>query len=290
MEQEFIDRLHPVVLHAGMAQHHGDWNFKNVCSPFTRLYYVTEGQAWVEYPWGGVELRPNHLYLIPAFTRHGYACKGEFCHYYVHIYNDTDDNVLEDWVLPAEVEALHGDRTLVERLYTLCPGRELPAADPQAYDNRPMLLQNLNSGRQGRMEERMEERGIVLCLLARFFARAHPRRAGRDARVERALERLRAAIGSTPPPIGELAQETCLSTGHFIRLFRSEMGCTPLQYLIAKKMERAQERLLSGDEEVKEVAFSLGFDDVSYFNRLFRRATGTTPRAYRLFHHRFTPE
>lgn len=36
-----VDKLHPLVLNVGLAVHNADWNWKNVNSPFTRLYYIT---------------------------------------------------------------------------------------------------------------------------------------------------------------------------------------------------------------------------------------------------------
>ena len=40
-----IDKLHLLILNVGLAIHNADWNWKNINSPFTRLYYVTEGTA-----------------------------------------------------------------------------------------------------------------------------------------------------------------------------------------------------------------------------------------------------
>ena len=40
-----VEQMHPLVLNVGLAVHNADWNWKNVNSPFTRLYYVTEGRA-----------------------------------------------------------------------------------------------------------------------------------------------------------------------------------------------------------------------------------------------------
>ena len=40
-----VDKLHPLVLNVGLAVHNADWNWKNVNSPFTRLYYITEGAS-----------------------------------------------------------------------------------------------------------------------------------------------------------------------------------------------------------------------------------------------------
>lgn len=45
-----IDQLHLLVLNVGLAIHNADWNWKNVNSPFTRLYYINEGIAKLKTP------------------------------------------------------------------------------------------------------------------------------------------------------------------------------------------------------------------------------------------------
>lgn len=40
-----IDIFHPLTLNVGLAIHNADWNWQNVTSPFTRIYYVTKGHA-----------------------------------------------------------------------------------------------------------------------------------------------------------------------------------------------------------------------------------------------------
>ena len=101
-----IEYLHPIVLNTGLAKHHADWNWKNVCSPFTRLYYVTEGTAQVELDDGLHELKANCMYIIPAFCRHTNICRGHFVHYYLHLYEDSrwDENLLEQWKFPFEIK------------------------------------------------------------------------------------------------------------------------------------------------------------------------------------------
>ena len=64
-----VNDLHFLMLHAGIAHHHGDWNWKDVKSPFARLYYVTEGAAQVVMPNATLQLLPHHLYLILHITR-----------------------------------------------------------------------------------------------------------------------------------------------------------------------------------------------------------------------------
>ena len=76
-----IDTFHPFVLNIGLAQHNADWNWKNVSSPFARLYYVTEGSAKIILPDHTVSLRKGYMYFIPAFTSHSYECTSSFTHY-----------------------------------------------------------------------------------------------------------------------------------------------------------------------------------------------------------------
>lgn len=102
-----IDQLHLLILNVGLAIHNADWNWKNVSSPFTRLYYIMEGTAQIIFPDGIQELKPHHLYLVPSFTTHSYQCNSHFTHYYLHIYEDhqSESGILEDWNFPIEIPA-----------------------------------------------------------------------------------------------------------------------------------------------------------------------------------------
>lgn len=71
------------------------------------------------------------------------------------------------------------------------------------------------------------------------------------------------------------------SYDHQARLFHATYGVTPLQYVNAQRMERARGLLRDTDEPVGRIARRLGFRDVVYFNRLFRKVVGVTPGAYR---------
>jgi AraC-like DNA-binding protein len=79
----------------------------------------------------------------------------------------------------------------------------------------------------------------------------------------------------------DLASVACVTKPYFIRLFKNEIGISPLQYVNSKKVERAQLLLYTTDMHVKEVAYALGFSDYSYFIRMFRKMTGFTPQDYR---------
>jgi len=280
---QLIDQLHLLVLNVGLAVHNADWNWKNVNSPFTRIYYVTEGSAEIILPNGTYELHPGYLYMISSFTLHSCVCNSHFTHYYIHVYEDSQQgtNVFEDWDFPIEIPAHDLDSALFKRLCEINPAMKLPQSNPASYDNNPTLIQNIIKNKQRSLYKKVESRGIVYQLFSRFLKNATPKIENGDSRIQKAVLHIRKQIFQ-PIDIKSLAKEAFMSEDHFIRIFKAETGITPLQYIHQKKIEKAQLLLLTKDTPVKNIALMLSFEDQSYFNRLFKKITGTTPQQYKL--------
>ena len=81
--------------------------------------------------------------------------------------------------------------------------------------------------------------------------------------------------------IGSLAEELRCSPSFLNKLFRRELGTTPLQYRLEKKIACARYLLWSTTLTVKEIAFKLGYCDPFYFSGEVRRITGESPGAAR---------
>ena len=277
-----IDQLHLLILNVGLAIHNADWNWRNVNSPFTRLYYVTEGAARILLPTGIQELKPDHLYLVPSFTTHSYLCDTHFVHYYLHIYEDhqSESSILEDFSFPTEIPAGDLELPLIKRLCGINPTMQLPQSDPTSYDNNPTLIKNIIKNKQRTFCDKVESRGIVYQLMARFLKDAQPKTEINDDRIQKVLSYIRKNIYKTID-IDSLAAISCLSKDHFIRLFKKEINNTRLQYINQKKIEKAQLILITDSMPVKNISYLLAYEDHSYFNRLFKKLTGVTPQQYR---------
>lgn len=98
--------------------------------------------------------------------------------------------------------------------------------------------------------------------------------------TKRVIDRLHTDLAASPP-LDELALLVGLSQFHFCRAFKKSMGLSPIQYLIAQRMERAARLLAATQLPIAEIAQSVGYEDPAYFTRLFRQKTGMTPSAVR---------
>ncbi len=81
--------------------------------------------------------------------------------------------------------------------------------------------------------------------------------------------------------VDALASDAAVSVFHFLRVFEQVVGVTPGQYMLRRRLHRAAMRLRRSSDSISSVALESGFEDLSTFNRQFRRATGMTPGAYR---------
>lgn len=81
--------------------------------------------------------------------------------------------------------------------------------------------------------------------------------------------------------MAELADRFGLNTRTFNRRFRQAADITPLEYLQEIRVTQAKELLKHSNLSIAEIAFAVGYQDVSYFTGLFHRLHGATPNAYR---------
>jgi AraC-like DNA-binding protein len=280
-ENETIDLI---LLNIARKEHNADWNWKNVNSPFARLYMVESGSARIILPDGAHTIHPGSLYLVPSFTTHSYENSDFFVLYYLHVYDKN--NLLDLLDFPFEVEASETDAGLISRLLSINPDRELTTSDPLVYDNFPNLMKGISDVDRMPLHHIMETRGILLQLVSRFIEKAFLKQTISDERIVKAVNYIRTRIDSTIS-VDKLARLFHLTNDHFIRLFKKEMHCTPLQYINRKKIEKAQLLLTMRKGTIKDIALSLSFSDVSHFFKIFKKITGVSPEQFKQLQSRY---
>lgn len=98
------------------------------------------------------------------------------------------------------------------------------------------------------------------------------------------LERIQGYIQqnlSSPITLPQLAAMCNISKSYLHRLFKKHLKTTPIYYINHTRITAAKSLLIATDYSIKSIADSIGFEDVAYFSRVFKKLTGVTPSAFR---------
>ena len=115
---------------------------------------------------------------------------------------------------------------------------------------------------------------------ARYFTDFAPPQTHGDRAVLKAQEWVHMRDGRGVS-LAAMATAAGLERRTLLRRFASATGMTPIEYCRAVRVARARELLEEGDTSQKQIAQSLGYKDVASFARVFRKAVGSPPGAYR---------
>ncbi len=83
-----------------------------------------------------------------------------------------------------------------------------------------------------------------------------------------------------PLTIGALSKKACMSESHFYKTFKEELGITPIEYINSERIKLAVKLLKDPNRKIKEIYLECGFENRSYFNRLFKRKVQASPGEY----------
>jgi AraC-like DNA-binding protein len=228
----------------------------------TFRYRSTHGAALLA---PGAVLLGNHGHCFECGHDHGV---GDRC-ISVHLAPDRWEDI---------VAAVPGARSATFALPRLPPlpslMRLVASLQAAAHDRDAAELEELAFGFAGAVAEALPG--------ARRGGGAPSRRVER--RMSDAVRRI-ASDGDEPSlqcwSLTALAREAAMSPYHFLRVFRDVVGLTPHQYVLRTRMHRAAVRLRGSAKPISTIAFDAGFNDLSTFNRRFRRIMGMSPSAFR---------
>lgn len=230
------------------------------------LAYVRKGSFGYRY-------RGESFELVAGSVLVGHPGDEFMC---THDHQICGDECLAFQFSPEVVETL-GDNSATWRIGGVPPLSEL------------MVIGELaQSAAEGANDLGLDEIGLLFA--ARFIdtASGHKRRSPqmhvRDRR--RAVEAAQWLNVRAHEPLNleSAAREAGLSPFHFLRLFANVLGVTPHQYLVRSRLRRAARLLADHERSITDIAFDVGFPDLSNFVRSFHRAAGVSPRAFRKLH------
>jgi AraC-like DNA-binding protein len=286
--KEIIDYLDITILNIELFTAGKEWNYRHVSNPYSRIYYITEGDGTIEHHGRTYELSPGNIYLIPCYTTVNMFCQKKFTHYYVHftsrLQTGLDIFSIFDCNYQAAVSGTLINQSVFDRLLELNPNKELIEYNA----NKPIYQQVLDRTillDKGKSPGNIfETNAIIRLLLSAFFNDySHPQvinTLNGLKRFENVLEYIQEYLDA-PMTIPQLAKIANLNPTYFSNLFGKLIGTPPLQYINKRRIEKAQELLLGTDETLYQIAQQVGFSDEYYFSRLFKKIVGISPDYYR---------
>jgi AraC family transcriptional regulator len=179
------------------------------------------------------------------------------------------------------------ERSLVDeivdgRIAPRPPRRGVPelTASPLAATLLQAMVQDLRDGSPGGA---IVGDSLIVALVAHLWGQPLQARAAGGlpaAACQRVMAHIEERL-DTPVSLAELAELARMSVRHFCRAFRASMGCSPHQYLLRQRVERAKALIAARHMPLCDIAQATGFADQSQLTRTFRKHVGVTPAGYR---------
>ena len=262
-------RVHPIS--ATEWQCSTEWDLGPRVLNDSMFFWFEDAQGWGRVGEEGepFTIRSGDLMLIPQGAEHmvrqspGVAMKLFAIHFHAQVFEGI--NLLDLLGFPAHVRKTPGapfesaSRRLAREYAVKAPGwRSAMAAE---------ILQ------------------VLLFLIRHHGTRFHAPGAGRaHAELPRLLPALEAIDRNLDDPelnVGALAKRVFVSEVQFRKLFKRVTGISPVRFIQRRRVERACVFLRGGEMSVEQVADACGFSDISFFSRVFKAWTRTTPGRYR---------
>lgn len=229
------------------------WNFERHSHPYFELIFFVEGKASIDAGADSLDVSLFDVVIYPPGLLHTERLELERRQEIICLWADlgpcaTFDHAIK---LPDSRGSL---RQLFEMIYLEYTG------------NRPFAQE------------------IIACQLRTFvwFVRQHFAAPATEShsQAERCLNYIHENYAHAFS-VEALARAGCVSPSYLFRVFRKKMGVTPMHYRNMVRVDKAKVLLLDRSLNLEDIASRVGFEDVKYFSRVFKRETSLSPSEFR---------
>jgi AraC-like DNA-binding protein len=262
------------------------WNYKNIISPYFRLYYIDSGEGEISDISTRLKLEPGFLYLIPSFTLCNLSCRGHLGQFFTQFFEESTDGIslFENNRSVFKMKATEIDMLNFARLLEINPGRGINRSDnPRVYEKSLFYKEYQELNNRQNMSAFIETHGILLQLISRFATPEifkHKEISQVPVKILEVMNYIHLNL-HTDLSVVSLAERVNQNPDYFSRLFQQHTGERPLKYIHGKRIERAQYLIVTTRMTYTEIAIQTGFENVFYFSRIFKKVTGVAPGKYK---------
>lgn len=150
-----------------------NWNYKNVISPYYRLYLIDEGLGYISNGVESLVLEPGYMYIIPSFTLCDLKCPNFLSQYFIHFFEDSPDgmSIFSNNRKVIKMKATDIDFANYKRILEINPHRKINRSDnPKIYEKSIYYKEYEELNNKQDDCTFLETQGIILQLLSRFLS------------------------------------------------------------------------------------------------------------------------
>ncbi|NMA66897.1 MAG: AraC family transcriptional regulator [Clostridiaceae bacterium] len=245
--------------------------------------YLSKGKAIFQIDSTPVELRENEAILINRGEVHsGYSLDNSYCVYYSIVfslellYNSFQDICYSRYFSPLA----RGEKKLPQKI------TEKQNWEREILSQIKSIISNFTTKPEG---YEMDIKASILKIFSLLSANnamisLHKKQNGvkqvQTERLKRALNYIKENYREKIC-IDDIAKEVNLTRYHFCRIFKSLTGQTPVEYINYFRINQALRLLEDENRKIMDIAFDLGFNNLSYFVKKFKEYKNCTPSEYR---------
>lgn len=241
----------------------------NGCS-YAMLLYCTEGRGWYRIQGKTYSVEKNTYIIIPPGIPYAFGAdrNAPWTIYWLHFCGKMSKAFLPESPEPKPV-APSGNSRIRERLDLF---EEIYSSFSMGYIREYMIYSSM----------------CLYMFLASFIFIEQYRHTSSCPQKEnrfsaKVIHYMKENIGQAMT-LKQLAEYFKYSTSHFSMLFTKETGMSPIACFISLKIQKACQYLELTDMKINEISFMLGFEEPSYFSRIFTKVMGISPSEYRKEH------
>ncbi|HTN36354.1 MAG TPA: AraC family transcriptional regulator [Arachidicoccus sp.] len=262
------------------------WNYRNVISPYYRIYYINAGSGEISDFERTVKLEPGFLYIIPSFTLCNLSCKNALSQYFVQFFEESPHGIsmFANNRSVLKIEASEIDIQLFNRLLEINPGRGINRSDnPKVYEKDIYYNEYQELNNKQSLGANIETQGILMQFVARFLNLNRDTVHNEHVIPIKIIEALNYILANLQRElsVAHLASMVHQNVDYFSRQFKEYTGMRPVVYINEKRIERAQYLMATSQMSLSEICDHTGFEHLSYFSNTFKKLTGMSPRNYK---------
>lgn len=231
-----------------------NWHFDNHCNDYNRLYFILGGHGYLYNKNECVDLVPNNIYLIPAYSSYNYRCdeymEQIFVHFKLSIIPNKDLLATLDRIV-----TIPSTEKKMEEIKDVFYRESISSA---------VFCQNFI-------------RDISFKLLEPYAEEIDD-----DIETFKKYKDLYRYIGinlSAQLRVAEVCKHLCCSQTYIGRQFKADTGKTIKEYIQDLLLEKMKQ-LLQANYSLQKISNELKFNDLSYCSKFFTKQMGITPREY----------